>query len=74
MIIIIIKFTRTLDFVGGKNASADYIPRQYGVHVYQAVRLGGCLRECEEMARTVYAWLCVLVAAFGGFMWGYEVG
>ena len=27
-----------------------------------------------KMNSVVYAWLCSLTVAFGGFMWGYEVG
>ena len=27
-----------------------------------------------KMNSMIYAWLCSLTAAFGGFMWGYEVG
>jgi hypothetical protein len=27
-----------------------------------------------KMNSMIYAWLCSLTVAFGGFMWGYEVG
>ena len=28
----------------------------------------------SQMNSVIYAWLCSLTVAFGGFMWGYEVG
>ena len=27
-----------------------------------------------KMNSMIYAWLCSLTVAFGGFMWGYEAG